>query len=69
MLTTIKLNPRTRPNGFTWYQSSFAIAADRTDAEMIEHATKVLLSDRSLDRTHLLAHLINGNFIIERTPS
>ena len=69
MFTTIKLNPRVRPNGHTWYQSSFAICAHMTDAQMVAHATKVLTEDRALDRSHLLEHLNNGNFVIERTPS
>jgi hypothetical protein len=69
MFTTIKLNPRTRPSGYTWYQSSFAIGAHMTDAQMVAHATKVLTDDRALDRSHLLEHLNNGNFVIERTPS
>jgi hypothetical protein len=70
MFTTIKLNTRTQPNGRRWYQSSFAISADLTDAEIIAHATKVLLSDLSIPHsTHLIDHLNNGNFIIERTPT
>lgn len=68
-ITTIKVNPRTRPNGSVGYQSSYAICANVTDAQILAHATKVCTTDKSLDRTHILTHIHNGNFIIERTAS
>jgi hypothetical protein len=67
MFTTIKVNPKFRPNGYMWYQSSFAVYGNLTQEEMVAHATKVCTTDRSLDRAHILNHLANGNYIIERT--
>jgi hypothetical protein len=68
-ITTIKVNPRTRPNGSVGYQSSYAICADMTDAQILAYATNVCTTDRSIDRAHILNHIQNGNFIIERTAS
>ena len=69
MWTTLKLAPNTRPNGFVWCQTRLDVSANLTDAEMVAHATKVLTTDRTLNRPELLAHLANGNFIIERSAS
>ena len=66
-ITTIKVNPRTRLNGSVGYQSRFDVCTHMTDAQMVAHATKVCTTDKSLDRAHILAHIHNGNFIIERT--
>jgi hypothetical protein len=69
MWTTLKLNPKTSPHGYVWYQTSLGASGNLTHAEMIAHATKVLTEDRALSRPELLDHLNNGNFIIERTAS
>lgn len=68
-ITTIKVNPRTRPNGLVWYQSRFDVCTHMTDAQIVAHATKVCITDRSLNRGHILTHINNGNFIIERSNS
>ena len=67
MWTTLKLNPNTRPSGYIWCQTRLDVSDNLTDAQMVAHATKVLTTDRTLNRPELLNHLINGNFIIERT--
>ena len=66
-ITTIKVNPRTRPDGSVGYQSRFDICATVSDADMVAHATKVCTTDKRTFREHILAHIVNGNYVIERT--
>jgi hypothetical protein len=69
MWTTLKVNPKPRPNGHTWYQSSYSLHGIVDDETLLDMAKARYQSDRLANNDHLIAHIDNGNYIIERTPS